>query len=72
MTTRPKCGNNPQRILDAVASVLKYELHRLLVDGIKYERIDGTGSSAEWEMLLFKNEESVNYLTALQVKKSFY
>ena len=64
--------NNPQRFLDAVASVLKYELHRLLVDGIKYERLDGTGSSAEWEMLLFKNEELINYLTALQVKKSVY
>ncbi len=30
---------NPQRFMDAVASILKYELHRLLVDGIKYERI---------------------------------
>ncbi len=64
--------NNPQRFLDAVASILKYELHRLLVDGIKYERIDGTGSSAQWEMLLFKNEELINYLTALQVEKSVY
>jgi len=26
---------NPQRFMDGVASVLKYELHRLLVDGIK-------------------------------------
>jgi type III restriction enzyme len=64
--------NNPQRFMDAVAVVLKYELHRLLVDGIKYERIDGTGSEAEWEMLLFKNEELINYLTALQVNKSVY
>lgn len=64
--------NNPQRFLDAVAAILKYELHRLLVDGIKYERIDGTGSTAEWEMLLFKNEELINYLTALQVGKSVY
>jgi type III restriction enzyme len=63
---------NPQRFMDAVAAILKYELHRLLVDGIKYERIDGAGSEAEWEMLLFKNEELVNYLTALQVKKSIY
>ena len=63
--------NNPQRFMDAVAPILKYELHRLLVDGIKYERIaDGPG--AEWEMLLFKNEELINYLTALQVKKSVY
>ena len=58
--------------MDAVAAILKYELHRLLVDGIKYERIDGTGSEAEWEMLLFKNAELVNYLTALQVSKSVY
>ena len=64
--------NNPQRFMDAVAGLLKYELHRLLVDGIKYERIDGVGSQAEWEMLLFKNEELVNYLTALPVKKSVY
>lgn len=28
--------------------------------------------SAEWEMLLFKNEELINYLTALEVKKSVY
>ena len=48
--------NNPQRFLDAVAAILKYELHRLLVDGIKYERIDGTGSDAEWEMLFFKKK----------------
>ena len=64
--------NNAQRFMDAVASILKYELHRLLVDGIKYERVDGSGSDAAWEMLLFKNEELVNYLTALQVQKSVY
>lgn len=64
--------NDPQRFMDAVAAVLKHELHRLLVDGIKYERIPGSGSEAEWEMMLFKNEELINYLTALQVKKSVY
>jgi type III restriction enzyme len=63
---------NPQRFLDQVAAILKHELHRLLVDGIKYERLPGNGADAEWEMLLFKNEELVNYLTALQVKKSVY
>jgi len=61
-----------QRFLDAVAHILKYELHRLLVDGIKYERIAGDGSEAEWEMMLFKNEEIINYLTALQVNHSVY
>ena len=63
--------NNPQRYMDAVASTLKHELHRLLIGGIKYERIDG-GPGAEWEMVLFKNEELINYLTALQIKKSVY
>jgi len=64
--------NNPQRFMDAVATILKNELHRLLVDGIKYERIPGEGSVAEWEMLLFKDEELINYLKALQVEKSVY
>lgn len=63
---------DPQRFMDAVAAILKHELHRLLVDGIKYERISGSGSNAEWEMMLFKNEELINYLTALQVDKSVY
>jgi type III restriction enzyme len=63
---------NPQDFMDAVARVLKSELHRLLVDGIKYEKIAGIGGNAEWEMALFKEEEIVNYLTALQVNKSVY
>jgi type III restriction enzyme len=63
---------DPQRFMDAVAAILKYELHRLLVDGIKYERLDGTGPEVEWEMMLFKNEELISYLTALQVQHSLY
>ncbi len=63
---------NPQKFMDQVAAILKYELHRLLVDGIKYDRIEGVGADAEWEMVLFKNEELINVLTALQVKKSIY
>jgi type III restriction enzyme len=47
-------------------------LHRLLVDGIKYERIAGDGSDAEWEMVLFKNEELINFLTAERVTKAPY
>ena len=58
--------------MDAIAGLLKHELHRLLVDGIKYERIVGTSSESEWEMMLFKAEEVVNYLTALQVNHSVY
>jgi type III restriction enzyme len=63
---------NPQGFLDRVAGILKHELHRLLVDGIKYERLPRGGAGAEWEMLLFKNEELVNYLNALQVQNSVY
>lgn len=64
--------NHPQRFMDAVAGILKHELHRLLVDGVKYDRIEGAGSDAEWEMLLFKNEELINYLAAIHVTKSVY
>jgi restriction endonuclease len=67
----PELFNNPQRFMDRVASILKQELHRLLVDGVKYERIDSV-YGADWEMVLFKNEELINYLTALQVSKSVY
>ncbi|MDV2990200.1 MAG: DEAD/DEAH box helicase family protein [Dehalogenimonas sp.] len=64
--------NNPQLFMDTVAAILKNELHRLLVDGIKYEKVHGDGPEAEWEQLLFKNEEMINYLTALQVQHSIY
>lgn len=64
--------NDPQRFMDTIARIIKNELHRLLVDGIKYEKIPGHGPNAEWEMMLFKNEELVNYLNALQVTKSVY
>ena len=63
---------NPQRFLDQVAAILKHELHRLLVDGIKYERIPGDGADAAWEMALFKNEEMINTFDALRVGKSVY
>jgi len=63
---------NPQRFLDQVAAILKHELYRLLVDGIKYERIAGDGAEAAWEMVLFKNEELINYLDALRVNNSVY
>jgi type III restriction enzyme len=63
---------NPQKFMDQVATVLKHVLHRLLVDGIKYERIAGDGSDAEWEMVLFKNEELINFLTAERVTKAPY
>lgn len=64
--------NDPQRFMDNVARIIKNQLHHLLVDGIKYEKIPASSPDAEWEMMLFKNEEIVNYLNALQVNKSIY
>jgi type III restriction enzyme len=64
--------NNPQKFMDEVARILKHELHRLLVDGIKYERIEGDGPDAAYDQMLFRNEELINYLTALEVRKSVY
>ena len=58
--------------MDTAARIIKNELHRLLVDGIKYEKIPGNDPDSEWEMLLFKNEEIVNYLNSLKVDKSIY
>jgi type III restriction enzyme len=63
---------NPQRFMDAVAAILKSELHQLIVDGIKYERIPSSEPESEWRMELFRNEELINYLKALSVKKSIY
>lgn len=64
--------NNPQKFLDSVAHILKHELHRLLVDEIKYEKVPSSEPEAEWEMLLFKHEELINYLTAIKVEHSVY
>jgi type III restriction enzyme len=63
---------NPQRFLDQVTAILRHELHRLLVDGVKYERLAGREQDTAWEMVLFKNEELINYLSALKVEKSIY
>ena len=63
---------NPQKFMDQVASIVKYELHRLMIDGIKYEKLSKDSEDSEWEMVLFKNEELIDYLSALSVKKSIY
>jgi type III restriction enzyme len=60
---------NPQRFMDAIASILRHELNRLIIDGIKYEKIEGE----EFEMRLFETEEIIGYLhNRLEVGKSVY
>lgn len=60
---------NPQKYMDSVSSILKRELHKLMIDGIKYERI----ADQEWSMRLFEDEEILSYLNnRLEVNKSVY
>ena len=55
--------------MDAVAGIISRELHRLMIDGIKYERI----AEQEWSMRLFEDREVLSYLNSrLDVKKSIY
>jgi len=55
--------------MDAVVGILKRELHRLMIDGIKYEKI----ADQEWSMRLFEDKEIISYLTnRLEVTKSVY
>jgi type III restriction enzyme len=64
--------NDPQTFMDQAAKCIKDTLHRLIVDGIKYERITGAGEITEWEQRLFANTELINYLTAQKVSHSVY
>jgi type III restriction enzyme len=60
---------NPQKYMDAVAAILKRELHRLMIDGIKYERL----SDQEYSMRLFEEKEIISYLNSrLEVQHSVY
>jgi type III restriction enzyme len=60
---------NPQKFMEQVAAILNRELHRLMIDGIKYERI----ADEEWSMRLFEEREIVGYLNnRLEVQKSLY
>lgn len=60
---------NPQKFMDAVAAILKVQLHKLMIDGIKYEKIAGE----EYSMALFEGKEIISYLNnRLKVNNSVY
>ena len=62
---------NPQKFMDAVASILNRELHRLMIDGIKYEKL--TTGQTEWSMQLFRDEELKDYFEqSLKVNNSVF
>ncbi len=51
--------NNPQKFIDEVAMYINMELRKLLVSGIKYERI---GDAEYYSQELFKDDELTAYL----------
>lgn len=60
---------NPQKFMDAIAAIINRELHKLIIDGIKYERI----AEQEWSMQLFRDEELKDYFEeCLEVQKSVF
>lgn len=62
---------NPQRFMDEVSAVINRELHRLMIDGIKYEKL--TVGQTEWSMQLFRDDELKDYFEeCLEVKKSVF
>lgn len=64
----PEFKLNPQVFMDQVAKILNRELHKLMIDGIKYEKVED-----EWSMRLFEEEEIVTYLNnRLEVSNSIY
>jgi len=52
---------NPQMFLDNVVNAIRSNLNALLVEGIRYEKINGQ----RYEMTLFKSQEIETYLTNL-------
>jgi len=50
---------NPQKFMDNLSSIINRELHKLMIDGIKYEKL--TIGQTEWSMQLFRDDELKDY-----------
>lgn len=60
---------NPQQFLYYSAKSIREAMEKLMVDGIKYEKVAG----AEYEMLLFEQEEIISYINRMiPVNHSIY
>ena len=55
----PDFRNNPQKFIDGVKGIIKQQMRRFIVDGIKYDRI---GDDHFYAQELFANEELIGYL----------
>ncbi|MEC8067112.1 MAG: DEAD/DEAH box helicase family protein [Pseudomonadota bacterium] len=63
--------NNPQKFIDEVKEVIKREMRRFIVDGIKYHKI---GDEHFYAQELFESEELIGYLNKnmIEAEKSAY
>lgn len=64
-------AKNPQQFMDYSVKAIKSALNRMIVEGIKYERIQGQS----YEMQLFEEQELESFLTRvvnIQESKSIY
>jgi type III restriction enzyme len=60
---------NPQQFLEQAQQAIETELRNLMIDGIKYERINGQ----EYELLLFEEREIIGAFTRMiDVNNSIY
>lgn len=50
---------NPQKFMDEVSATINRELHKLMIDGIKYEKL--SVGQTEWSMQLFRDDELKDY-----------
>jgi type III restriction enzyme len=63
-----------QTFLDRAVVAIQGELQRLLIGGIRYQKLTPGAPDAEWEMTAFQDGELLDYLNSLQTapRKSLY
>ncbi len=63
-----------QRFLDQAAEAIANELNRLLVGGIRYQKLQAGSKDSAWEMSRFQSTELLDYLNSLATTpgKSLY
>jgi len=62
---------NPQKFMDSVATIINRELHKIMLNGIQYEKI--TVGDSEWSMQLFRDNDLKEFFqNSIKSKKSVY
>src|SRR5256885_841032 len=60
---------NPQKFINSVATILKQQLHKLMINNIKYEKI----ANKKYNIRLFEEKKIISYLNnQLEVEKNIY